>query len=116
VARLQANVGFLTRKGKAMILCNGKPQEERGFGEPTGFTDNHNAPICVGDRMRIRHNCNCEMCQHYDDVEIAWNQEWKAYGMLTIGGRWISGMGIAGGYSILKPNAELTGKQKPGKR
>jgi D-serine deaminase-like pyridoxal phosphate-dependent protein len=98
-------LGLLTRKGKAMILCNGKPQEERGFGEPTGFTDNHNAPICVGDRMRIRHDCNCALCQHYDDVEIAWNQEWKAYGMLTIGGRWISGMGIAGGYSILKPNA-----------
>lgn len=87
-----------------MILCNGKPQEERGVGEPTGFTDNNNAPIRVGDRMSIHHDCNCDRCQHYEDVEIVWNQEWKAYGMLTKDGRWISGMGIASGYSVT-PNA-----------
>ena len=83
-----------------MIMCNGKTQTERGFGEPTGFIDSNNASIRVGDRMSIRHDCNCDRCKHYEDVEIVWNQEWKAYGMLTRDGRWVSGMGIASGYSV----------------
>lgn len=83
-----------------MILCNGKPQEKRELGEPTGFTDNLNRPILVGDRMRIHHDCNCDRCHHYEDVVIVWNQDWNAYGMLTRDGRWVSGMGIASGYSV----------------
>lgn len=81
-----------------MILCNGNQQVERSTGEPTGFLYNNDSPILVGDRMLIRHLCNCDRCNHYDKVTILWNNEWNAYGMF-IDGRWVSGMGICSGYS-----------------
>lgn len=84
------------------ILTNdGKPQEKRQTGEPTGFVDNLNVPIKVGDRMDVPHFCNCEYCDRREIVTILWNDDirWKAYGMKTDDGRWISGMGMAGSFS-----------------
>ena len=80
---------------------DGKIQEQKPFGEQTGFTDNGNMPIKVGDFMVISHWCNCEYCRHSDRVQILWNAEWPAYGMKTADGRWISGMGIAAGYLVV---------------
>lgn len=57
--------------------------------------------------MSIHHDCNCDRCRHCEDVEIVWNQEWKAYGMLTKDGRWVSGMGIASGYSVTPNDTAL---------
>ena len=73
---------------------------------PTGFSDNNLNPIMVGDYMVINHNCNCEYCQHTEKVQILWNEDWNAYGMRTPDGRWLSGMGISSGYSILTPRGE----------
>jgi hypothetical protein len=89
-----------------MILCHGQPQVKRDIGEPTGFEDCFNNPIRVGDRMDIRHDCNCDQCSIVEHCTILWNEEWSAYGMRTDDGRWVSGMGIAGGYRA-KPNKEV---------
>lgn len=78
----------------------GKTQEQGSHGEPTGFKDCHNEQIKVGDHMTIGHWCNCEYCLHSDKVQILWNDEWKAYGMRTADGKWLSGMGIAGGVAV----------------
>jgi hypothetical protein len=83
-----------------ILTSDGKQQVKRSVGEPTGFADNNLVPIRVGDRMRVGHFCNCEYCRHCDDVEVLWNEEWKAYGMRTADGRWVSGMGVAGAYSV----------------
>lgn len=80
---------------------SGKIQEQRPLGELTGFMDNGNRPIKVGNYMIINHECNCEYCKHSDRVQILWNDQWKAYGMKTIDGRWLSGMGIAAGYPVI---------------
>ena len=65
----------------------------------TGYTDNGNREIYVGDHMTVpEHDNKC--CQHWIRCEIKWNKEWKQYGMQAKDGRWISGMGIAGGYSV----------------
>lgn len=82
-----------------ILTNNGKPQEKRQMGEPTGFVDNLNQPIKVGDKMNVSHFCNCELCKHRDIVTILWNDKWNAYGMKTDDGRWVSGMGMAGCFS-----------------
>jgi hypothetical protein len=84
-----------------MILTDEhKFQEKREAGELTGFVDCNLVPIRVGDFMTIGHLCNCEYCDRRYRVQILWNDEWKAYGMRTDDGEWLSGMGIASGYFV----------------
>ena len=73
----------------------------KDIGFDTGYTDNHNTAVLVGDHMTVpEHDNPC--CTHWVRCKIVWNAEWKAYGMISKDGKWISGMGIAGGYSVQK--------------
>jgi len=72
----------------------------KAIGTDTGFVDNGLVPIRVGDYMTVpEHNNQC--CEHWVKCEILWNEEWEAYGMRSAEGKWISGMGIAGGFRVV---------------
>ena len=69
---------------------------KKEHGELTVYTDNNAVPIKVGDYMRVRHDCNCDLCNHYDVVQVLWNDDWKTCGMRTLDGRWVGKPNIGG--------------------
>lgn len=75
------------------------PSTPLGEGEPTGTTDNMLQSLLVGDRLlRVpRHSGDC--CEHRVTCTIRWNPEWQALGLQADDGEWVSGMGIAGGFT-----------------
>ena len=73
---------------------------EHIIGQLTGFKDGNNVPIEVGDHMIIPSHLDSSCCDHRVRCEIKWNDEWKAYGMQTKDGEWLSGMGFAGGFFV----------------
>ena len=63
----------------------------------TGFVDGNLTKIHVGDRIHTpEHNCGCKwlMCT------VEYNDDWKAYGLKSDDGEWISGMGIVSGLFV----------------
>lgn len=63
------------------------------------FTDMHVNPIREGDYMTVHEHAN-QCCTHRVRCEVKWNEDWKAYGLCSAEGKWISGMGIVSGYQV----------------